>query len=86
MSGFQPIQFVKESSKKEEKKEETAPGAEPKMPLTAENVMSEKDKVAAALVRGEDCGPFGVAGAFSSFCICAASLPWSSAECEHNRW
>ena len=35
-----------------------------KLPLTAENVMAEKDKVAEALLRGESYDPFGVADMF----------------------
>ena len=35
-----------------------------KLPLTVENVMAEKDKVAAALLRGESYDPFGVAEMF----------------------
>ena len=35
-----------------------------KMPMTAENMMTEKDKVAAALLRGETYDPFGIAEAF----------------------
>ena len=35
-----------------------------KLPLTVENVMAEKDKVAEALLRGESYDPFGVAEMF----------------------
>ena len=35
-----------------------------KLPLTVENVMAEKDKVAAAVLRGESYDPFGVAEMF----------------------
>ena len=35
-----------------------------KLPLTVENVMAEKDKVAAALLRGESYDPFGIAESF----------------------
>ena len=35
-----------------------------KLPLTVENVMSEKDKVAEAVIRGESYDPFGVAEMF----------------------
>ena len=35
-----------------------------KLPLTVENVMSEKDKVAEAAMRGESYDPFGVAEMF----------------------
>ena len=63
MSGSQPIQFVKKSQEKEEQKEETTAGVDSKLPLMAANVMAEKDKVAAALLRGEDYDPFGIAAA-----------------------
>ena len=63
MSGYQPIQFVKKSQEKEEQQEATTPGVDSKLPLTAANVMAEKDKVAAALLRGEDYDPFGIAAA-----------------------
>ena len=37
-----------------------------KLPLTVENVMAEKDKVAEAAIRGEHYDPFGVAEMFES--------------------
>ena len=35
-----------------------------KLPLTVENVMAEKDKVAEAAIRGESYDPFGIAESF----------------------
>ena len=35
-----------------------------KLPLTVENVMAEKDKVAEAAIRGEHYDPFGIAESF----------------------
>ena len=35
-----------------------------KLPLTVENVMAEKDKVAEAAIRGESYDPFGIADSF----------------------
>lgn len=53
MSGYKPIQFVK-ATDQAATPEETGTGSDSKLPLTSENVMAEKDKVAAALLRGEN--------------------------------
>ena len=62
MSGYKPIEFVK--AFRDHKKEETTTGSDSKLPLTAENVMAEKGKVAAALARGESYDPFRIPKAF----------------------
>ena len=50
MSGYKPISFVKATAK-DDTMGEAATGSGSKTPLTAEIVMTEKDKVAAALAR-----------------------------------
>lgn len=72
MSGYKPIEFVKAAADKETE--------DSKLPLTEENVMSEKDKVAEALVRGETYDPFGHRGEGG------LSLPQCSAYCERHWW
>ena len=52
-----------------------------KLPLIAEKVMSEKDKVAEALLRGEKYDPFGLAkrcfGTNTSLCMLALTFSLS---------
>ena len=51
-----------------------------KLPLTVENVMSEKDKVAEALLRGESYDPFGIAESFEPAAAINAGVQKASSQ------